>query len=53
MAKGRITDVLMKCDCGWQGKVIDCDCDADLCFVIDDGRLRCPKCHRVVQKVEE
>ena len=49
----KITDVLMKCNCGWQGRVIDCDCDADLSNVEDDGRLRCPECWCVVEQSEK
>jgi hypothetical protein len=47
----RITEQLVICKCGWQGMVIDCDCDADICPDDDDGRLRCPKCSEVVKEV--
>lgn len=41
----QITEIPMICPhCGWRGKAIDCDCDADHPKYEDDGRLRCPKC---------
>lgn len=50
----KITEVLMQCPgCGWIGQVIECDCDADLPGVEDDGRLRCPECSSVVNQINE
>lgn len=47
----KITEVQMECPgCPWEGPVIDCDCDADLPGVEDDGRLRCPVCGAVVKE---
>ena len=47
MAKA-ITEMPAKCKCGWFGSVFECDCDADLPDVEDDGRLRCPECSKVI-----
>ena len=43
-----ITQVPMKCpNCGWVGKVIDCEPDVD-----GDGSLGCPKCNTVMVEVK-
>ena len=49
----KITQISVNCKgCGWSGRIIECDCDADFPKEhIDDGRLRCPKCSEVVQEV--
>ena len=47
MAKA-ITEMPARCKCGWSGTVFECDCDADLIGVEDDGRPRCPECSKVI-----
>jgi len=42
-----ITDQLVKCECGWRGKVINTVPDVD-----GEGSLGCPKCLRRVIEVE-
>jgi hypothetical protein len=39
----RIGDVLCKCECGWAGKVDDCEPDVD-----GDGNLGCPTCLKAI-----
>ena len=46
-----ILDVRMNClECDWEGTVGECDCDADIPDVEDDGRLRCPDCAGLVEE---
>ncbi len=40
----RITDVLCKCKCGWEGTVYDCEGDVD-----GEGSLGCPHCLKIIK----
>ncbi len=40
----RVSDILCKCKCGWEGTVCDCEDDVD-----GEGNLGCPHCLKIVE----